>query len=271
MKLSLLLGGCFIFCFNTLLPQDLTDVTEQGISDGVRNSKQQDRDEAIMDAKIKAIEKAGVNIQSETTIENFQLKKDWIESKAQAYIMPGFQIIDVGYGDDGLYHVVLVGKVKHFIYGGSESSEENNLTIEDYNNAIKLNPTDENAFYNSGTWYSDIGDSHAAIVDYSRAIKLNPNRFEFYFNRGFVYLNLLNNNRAAVQDFTKTIELNPRFAKAYYGRGLAYDGLENYDSAIRDLSTYLRINGNKDGDFDQVSNFINTIIKLKNGFNAIPE
>jgi hypothetical protein len=86
-------------------------VIVQGISDGIRNSKQYDRDEAIIDAKLKSIEQAGVDIQSVTTVENYQLKKDWIESRAQAYILPGFEIVDVGYGEDGLYHVVLVGKV----------------------------------------------------------------------------------------------------------------------------------------------------------------
>jgi sulfatase modifying factor 1 len=91
--------------------QDVIDVVVQGISDGVKNTKQIDRDEAIMDAKLKAIERSGVDITSVTTVENFQLKKDWIESKAKASILPGFQIVEVGYANDGLYHVVLSCKV----------------------------------------------------------------------------------------------------------------------------------------------------------------
>ena len=94
-----------------IIAQDVIWVSVQGISDGFRNSKQQDRDEAIMDAKLKAIEKAGVNVKSITEVENFVLKRDWIESKAEAYLLPGFQIIDIGYGEDGLYHVVFTGSV----------------------------------------------------------------------------------------------------------------------------------------------------------------
>ena len=101
----------FVVNAGMLMAQDVIDVSEQGISDGVRNSKQQDRDEAILDAKLKAIEKAGVSIQSITESQNFVLKTDWIESKAAAYLLPGFQIVDVGYGADSLYHVVLIGKV----------------------------------------------------------------------------------------------------------------------------------------------------------------
>ena len=93
-------------------PTETIAVSVQGISDGARNSKRQDRDEAIMDAKLQAIEKAGVNIKSITEAENFVLKYDIVESKAEAVLLPGFQIIDVGYGADGLYHVVLTGKVR---------------------------------------------------------------------------------------------------------------------------------------------------------------
>jgi formylglycine-generating enzyme required for sulfatase activity len=100
--------------------QETIDVSVQGISNGVKDSKQQDRDEAIMDAKLKAIERSGVSIQAVTVIENYQMKKDWIEAKAAAVILPGFQIIDIGYGEDGLYHVVLTGKVSS---GGSATGE----------------------------------------------------------------------------------------------------------------------------------------------------
>ena len=100
-------------CSYSVFAQEMIEVTVRGMSDGVKNSKQQDRDEAILDAKLKAIERAGVSIEAVTTMEDFKLKKDWVESKAQAVILPGFQILDIGYGADGLYHVVLTGKVSH--------------------------------------------------------------------------------------------------------------------------------------------------------------
>jgi len=99
------------FIVVSLIAQDVIEVTVHGISDGVRHSKQRDRDEAIIDAKLKAVEKTGVSIKSVTEVENFQLKRDWIESQAEAYIMPGFIIIEIGYGEDGIYHVVLSGKL----------------------------------------------------------------------------------------------------------------------------------------------------------------
>ena len=113
-KLNLLIIVLSLFLIKTasLQAQDIIEVSIQGISDGIKNSKRRDRDEAIMDAKLQAVEKAGLNIKSVTEVENFMLKKDWIQSKAEASLMPGFKILDIGYGEDGLYRVVLIGKIR---------------------------------------------------------------------------------------------------------------------------------------------------------------
>ena len=105
----------FIFLFtllNFLPAQDVIDVAVKGISNDSRDGAQKDRQEAIMDAKRQACEKAGVRIEAKTTVENFQTVYDLVESQAAAVILPGFQVIDNGYGEDGTYTVVLVGKIR---------------------------------------------------------------------------------------------------------------------------------------------------------------
>jgi hypothetical protein len=92
--------------------QDVIDVIVKGISDNSRDGAQKDRQEAIMDAKRQACEKAGLKIEAKTTVENFQTVYDYVESQAAAILLPGFQVIDNGYGEDGTYTVVLVGKVR---------------------------------------------------------------------------------------------------------------------------------------------------------------
>lgn len=101
-----------VLFLGTVMAQDVIDITVKGISDSKNDGAQIDRQEAIMDAKRQACEKAGVKLQSNTTVENFQVKFDYIESKAKAVLLPGFQIIDVGYMQDGTYQVVLTGKIK---------------------------------------------------------------------------------------------------------------------------------------------------------------
>ncbi|KAA3614702.1 MAG: hypothetical protein D8M58_09590 [Calditrichaeota bacterium] len=100
------------FLVSNLIAQETIDISVKGISNTKNDGSQQDRLEAILDAKRQACEKAGVKLKSETTVENFQVKFDYIESKAEAILLPGFQVIDIGYVQDGTYQVVLSGKIK---------------------------------------------------------------------------------------------------------------------------------------------------------------
>lgn len=88
------------------------DVTIKGLDDGRKTSRQQDYREAVLDAKRQAIEQAGVKVTSKSTVINARLQEDYIESQAEAVLLPGFQIIDIGYTADGTYQVVLSGKVQ---------------------------------------------------------------------------------------------------------------------------------------------------------------
>ena len=102
----------FFVLYASLLAQDVIDISVKGVSDEKNDGTQRDRLEAIMDAKRQACEKAGMKIESKTTVENFEIINDLIESKAETVLLPGFQIIDIGYVQDGTYQVVLTGKIK---------------------------------------------------------------------------------------------------------------------------------------------------------------
>jgi hypothetical protein len=93
------------------------------VDNGVKTSKQQDYKEAVMNAKLQAIEQAGASIESITKVVNFQLKYDAIESKSKAILLPGFQIIDIGYLADGTYQVVLIGKIQVGKEGAQKARE----------------------------------------------------------------------------------------------------------------------------------------------------
>ena len=106
-----LISISLLLCFTTFA-QEVIDISVKGISDSKNEGAQKDRKEAIMDAKRQACEKAGLQIKSKTTVENFQTVFDYIESESEALLLPGFQIIDIGYVADGTYQVVLTGKIK---------------------------------------------------------------------------------------------------------------------------------------------------------------
>jgi tetratricopeptide (TPR) repeat protein len=56
-----------------------------------------------------------------------------------------------------------------------DNKKEYDRAIQDYDQAIKLNPNNAHAFNNRGLAYANKGDNDRAIQDYDQAIKLNPN------------------------------------------------------------------------------------------------
>lgn len=101
-----------LFLAMPLFAQEIIEISVKGISNKQNDGAQQDRLEAILDAKRQACEKAGLTIESKTTVENFEIIYDFVETQAATVLLPGFQIIDIGYVQDGTYQVVLSGKIK---------------------------------------------------------------------------------------------------------------------------------------------------------------
>ena len=108
----------------SVFAQEIIDISVKGISNTKNDGAQQDRLEAIMDAKRQACEKAGLTIESKTKVENFEVVYDYIETQAETILMPGFQLIEIGYVQDGTYQVVLTGKIKVLTDNESISEKE---------------------------------------------------------------------------------------------------------------------------------------------------
>ncbi|MDQ7798059.1 MAG: hypothetical protein RDU76_03825 [Candidatus Edwardsbacteria bacterium] len=113
--ISICAGIFYIFTVLLLVSPataETLDVTIKGLDDGKKTSRQQDYKQAVLDAKRQAIEQAGVTVESKSTVKNAVLQEDFIESNAKAVLLPGFQIMDIGYLQDGTYQIVLTGKVQ---------------------------------------------------------------------------------------------------------------------------------------------------------------
>ena len=62
--------------------------------------------------------------------------------------------------------------------------------IEEFNEAIRLDPGNSNAYTNRGFAYNQLGMYQRAIEDLDDAIRLDPDRAEAYNNRAFSYYNV---------------------------------------------------------------------------------
>lgn len=104
---------------------------------------------------------------------------------------------------------------------GLAYSRQNNYAraIADYDEAIRHDPQDADAFYERDNAHFGQNDDAHAIADFSEAIRLDPqNRFAFN-NRGNVYYRQ-NDYTRAIADWSKAIRLDPLYVEAYYHRGL---------------------------------------------------
>jgi tetratricopeptide (TPR) repeat protein len=120
-----------------------------------------------------------------------------------------------------------------------------------YNKAIQIAPSNAHAFYRRGDWYARKGDHDRAIQDYDEAIRLDPNyvpaltgRGRSYDKRGQLYDSKFDWDRA-VRDFSEAIRIDPEnegkelgsrgdLWRALHSRGDWYARNGDYDRAIRD-------------------------------------
>ncbi|MEH2244633.1 tetratricopeptide repeat protein [Nostoc sp.] len=107
--------------------------------------------------------------------------------------------------------------------------------VEDFNQAIELDPQNALAYNRRGDAYYRLGDYEQAQADSSQAILLNPQDANAYFDRGFAFSEL-GKYKEAIADYTQAIKLNSKDAYAYYGRGLARTQRKDNKGAIGDFS-----------------------------------
>jgi Flp pilus assembly protein TadD len=95
-------------------------------------------------------------------------------------------------------------------------------------------------YYNRGNAYAEKGQYQPAIDDYNEALRLQPNFTSAYFNRGNVYKNL-GQYKMAIKDYNNTIRLSPDFIVAYNFRGLDYGKLGEYELALENFNEAIRL------------------------------
>jgi len=102
--------------------------------------------------------------------------------------------------------------------------------LEDFD-AVLDHEADIRALDNRGEILSNRGKNDEALQDFSRAVKLDPSDFDAWFGKGRVEIEL-GKNREAVNSFTKALAIDSTDAEAYRNRAIAWERLnENANSA----------------------------------------
>jgi tetratricopeptide (TPR) repeat protein len=96
------------------------------------------------------------------------------------------------------------------------------------------------AFDNRGVAYKLKGEYDRALQDYEQAIRLNPENANAYNNRGVIY-RIKGEYGRAIADYDEAIWLtNGDFPAAYYNRALVYAEKGDYEKSLMDFDVVLR-------------------------------
>ena len=110
-----------------------------------------------------------------------------------------------------------------------------NAAIEDYQAAVKADPSHLGAHVGLAEGYVISGQSDKALAAFTSAIETFPNNHLVYNNRG-LFLQQQGRAQEALNDFNKALELDKNFAVAYTNRGFTYQNLGNFADAEKDYS-----------------------------------
>lgn len=129
---------------------------------------------------------------------------------------------------------------------------EYDRAIQDYNQAIQIDPNKAIVYINRGTSYLGIGEPELALQDFDKGIELgletDKDAFQWmgataYNNRGYAY-SLLGDLDSAISNYTEALNYNPNHFTSLLNRGIVYDDLGKYDLAIADYNRAIEIRPN---------------------------
>ncbi len=125
------------------------------------------------------------------------------------------------------------------------------LAMKDLNFTINAKPSDAalySAYAARGNIYEQNKETQKALNDYSEAIKLNPNAVTIFFRIGLLNRKL-KNYEESVKDFTKVIELDSSHADAYNERGWTYVHLGDKKKVLEDFKSAAKLGCQSARDF----------------------
>ncbi len=106
------------------------------------------------------------------------------------------------------------------------------------------------AYNNRGLAYNAKGEHDRAIQDYDEALKLDPDKASTYNNRGVAYGDKRDHDRA-LQDFNEAIKREPDNTLYYRNRAQEYEGTKEFELAIADFDRAIKLKPREASYYDE--------------------
>lgn len=124
------------------------------------------------------------------------------------------------------------------------AARRNPLALDYYNNALRINPANEEVKYARAKLLQDLGKADEAIQEYEKILSVNKNCENCLYNTGAIYLDVKKDPKKALEYFTKAIAVNPSYIEAYFARGFTYASLKDKANARADYNTCIKLQPN---------------------------
>lgn len=151
-----------------------------------------------------------------------------------------------------------------------EEQKDWNGAIRDYSEAIRLDPQ-ASYYYNRAVSYSQLEQFPEALQDYTQAIQIQPKYMESYHNRGVIKFHQ-GDYHGAIQDLTSAIQIQSNHADCYKNRGSAKVCISDFSGALEDYNTAIRLNSqdaetyfNRGFLYQEMKNFSGAIADWEHG------
>lgn len=117
------------------------------------------------------------------------------------------------------------------------------VVLDTYKKAIrmKIDPSKTNlllfdrdeAYYNLGTAFFNLGRYKEAVTAFKELIELEPDNADAYFNIGVLYDKMNLAPEAVIEAYQAALSLNPHYTEAYFNMGVMHMRRGNVESALK--------------------------------------
>jgi tetratricopeptide (TPR) repeat protein len=164
----------------------------------------------------------GINLGIGNSVSGVRAARAQVPATADEYFIAGFNKF-VEPGDN-----VVTGKQQ---------------AIQEFSNAIRLNPKYRYAYFSRAFAYEQVREFQKSLADYNQSISLNPKYAVAYNNRAILKENKLNDIQGALADYNQSISVYPKYSAAYNNRAILKENkLNDIQGALADYNQSISIN-----------------------------
>lgn len=114
-------------------------------------------------------------------------------------------------------------------------AKEYRQAIDDYTQAVKINPKFVDAYLKRCEMRYKLGDNQGVLSDCYEVFSIDPTVAKAYYYQGRARFSL-SYTQSAIDSYDSAIAQDRNYPQAYYYRGIAYKEQQNLSAAINDLS-----------------------------------